>query len=220
MNGHRQTGPTGPLRAKGRHQVSQGRRLRVQKKSCRLGSIKIAPFIEAGATRTHVFRMTAPSPNQPLRVRNESICYEVFIDRTKPDNSGGFREQRPTVGAVPHFAPFATPPLGQNTETNVSFASQLTEPSACTARRGEPGGPGVWAGAYLPSKYPRINSRLRTWRRILRQSPLRLPGITGDRECCAPAYSRDASCPSLNACRPSFHSLQLSDPLVRSARPR
>jgi hypothetical protein len=41
-------------------------------------------------------------------------------------------------------------------------------------------------GAYLPSKYLRINSRLRPWRRILRQSPLRLRGITGDRECCAP----------------------------------
>src|SRR5438876_9188527 len=39
-----------------------------------------------------------------------------------------------------------------------------------------------------PSKYPRINSRLRSWRRILRRSPLRLLGITGDRECCAPAY--------------------------------
>jgi hypothetical protein len=25
------------------------------------------------------------------------------------------------------------------------------------------------------------------WRRIIKQSPLRLPGITGDRECCAPA---------------------------------
>ena len=32
-------------------------------------------------------------------------------------------------------------PLGQNRETNVSFASQLTEPSACTARRGDPAGP-------------------------------------------------------------------------------
>ena len=35
----------------------------------------------------------------------------------------------------------------------------------------------------------RIDSRLRSPRRILEQSPLRLPGITGDRECCAPAYS-------------------------------
>jgi hypothetical protein len=72
----------------------------------------------------------------------------------------------------------------------------------------------------LPSKYLRINSRLRSLRRILNQSPLRLLGITGDRECCAPACSREASCPNLNACRPSFHSLQLSAPPVRSARPR
>src|SRR6266496_2632403 len=42
-------------------------------------------------------------------------------------------------------------------------------------------------GAYLPAKYLRINSRLRSLRRILRQSLLRLLGITGDRECCAPA---------------------------------
>src|SRR6266705_5671237 len=54
-------------------------------------------------------------------------------------------------------------------------------------------------GAYLPSKYLRINSRLRSLRRIPRQSPLRLLGITGDRECCAPACSREASCPNLNA---------------------
>ena len=47
-----------------------------------------------------------------------------------------------------------------------------------------------------------------------------LPACTGDRECCAPACSREASCPNLNTCRPSFHSLQLGAPLVRSARPR
>src|SRR6267143_2327786 len=75
-------------------------------------------------------------------------------------------------------------------------------------------------GAYLPSKYLRINSRLRSLRRILRQSPLRLLCITGDRESCAPSCSREASCPNLNASRPSFHSLQLSAPPVRSARPR
>src|SRR5258708_8498967 len=46
----------------------------------------------------------------------------------------GFRKHRPIVGEVPHFAPSGAPPLGQNTETNVSFASQLIEPSACTAR--------------------------------------------------------------------------------------
>ena len=48
-------------------------------------------------------------------------------------------------------------------------------------------------------QYLRINSRLRSLRRIPRQSPLRLLGITGDRECCAPACSREASCPNLNA---------------------
>ena len=75
-------------------------------------------------------------------------------------------------------------------------------------------------GAYLPSKYPRISSRLRSLEAYTQTITLRLLGITGDRECCAPAYSREASCPSLNACRPSFHSLHLSAPLVRSARPR
>jgi hypothetical protein len=48
---------------------------------------------------------------------------------------GYFRRQRPTVGAAPHLAPSAAPPLGQNTETSVSLASQLTAPSAWTARR-------------------------------------------------------------------------------------
>jgi hypothetical protein len=47
-----------------------------------------------------------------------------------------------------------------------------------------------------------------------------IPACTGDRECCAPACSREASCPNLNTCRPSFHSLQLGVPPVRSARPR
>src|SRR5260370_10414620 len=69
------------------------------------------------------------------------------------------------TGPGPPFAPPGAPPLGQNTETNVSFASQLTEPSACTARRGDPAGPE--AGAYFPSTSRRINSRFRPWRRIL-----------------------------------------------------
>ena len=34
----------------------------------------------------------------------------------------------------------------------------------------------------------------------------------GDRECCAPAYSREAPCPSLNARRRPLHSLHLSAP--------
>jgi hypothetical protein len=37
-----------------------------------------------------------------------------------------FLRQRPTVGDEPHFGPSAEPPLGQNTDTNVSLASQLT----------------------------------------------------------------------------------------------
>src|SRR5260370_1061796 len=88
------------------------------------------------------------------------------------------------------------------------------------ARRREPAGLVGWAGGGLPSTYRGINSRLRSRRRILAPSPLRLLGITGERECCAPAYSREASCPNLDACRPSFHPFQLSAPPVRSARPR
>src|SRR4030081_2918019 len=64
----------------------------------------------------------------------------------------------------------------------------------------------------LPSKYLRINSRLRSLRRILNQSPLRLLGITGDRECCAPACSREPSCPNLNPCPPPSNTLQLTAP--------
>ena len=39
------------------------------------------------------------------------------------------------VGDVAHFAPSDAPPLGQNTETRVSFASQLAALSACTILR-------------------------------------------------------------------------------------
>jgi hypothetical protein len=85
---------------------------------------------------------------------------------------------------------------------------------------GEPAAPEYPAGAYFPSTYPRIDSRLRSLEAHTQTITAPPPGITGDRECCAPAYSREASCPSLNAYRPSFHSLQLSAPLVRSARPR
>lgn len=38
------------------------------------------------------------------------------------------------VGVVPHFAPSGAPPVGQNTDTSVSLAPQLTAPSACTER--------------------------------------------------------------------------------------
>src|SRR2546421_12551106 len=40
------------------------------------------------------------------------------------------RRQSPIVGVVPHFDPSGAPPLGQNTDTNASLASQLTGPSA------------------------------------------------------------------------------------------
>ena len=55
----------------------------------------------------------------------------------------GFFRQRPIVGVVPHFAPSGAPPPGQNTETNVSPASQSTAPSACTDRMAVPAGPGT-----------------------------------------------------------------------------
>src|SRR5438309_9824378 len=49
----------------------------------------------------------------------------------RPDCAAyGLRRQRPTVGDEPHFAPSGAPPLGQNTETNISLASQSTGPSA------------------------------------------------------------------------------------------
>jgi hypothetical protein len=53
----------------------------------------------------------------------------------------GFLRHRPTVGVVPHFVPSGAPPPGQNTDTSVSLASQLTEPSACTDRIPGPAGP-------------------------------------------------------------------------------
>jgi hypothetical protein len=42
----------------------------------------------------------------------------------------GFFRQSPMVGVVPHFAPSAAPPEGQNTDTSISSPSQLTAPSA------------------------------------------------------------------------------------------
>src|SRR6185369_13765528 len=116
-------------------------------------------------------------------------------------------------------------PLDHGQNSPVSFPRAVTTGPRLATGRGRPphragtSGFAISAGAYLPSKYLRINSRLRSLRRILRQSPLRLLDITGDRECCAPACSREASCPNLNASRPSFHSLQLSAPPVRTARP-
>jgi glutathione S-transferase len=53
----------------------------------------------------------------------------------------GFFRQRPMVGVVPHFAPSGAPPAGQKTDANVSLASQLTAPSACTNRTTVPASP-------------------------------------------------------------------------------
>ena len=44
----------------------------------------------------------------------------------KPNDGYGFLRQRPMVGLVPHFAPSGAPPEGQNTDTRISLASQLT----------------------------------------------------------------------------------------------
>jgi len=53
-----------------------------------------------------------------------------------------FLMQSPIVGVVPHLAPSGAPPFGQNTDANVSFASQFTAPSPCTRRRfAVPGSP-------------------------------------------------------------------------------
>jgi hypothetical protein len=67
----------------------------------------------------------------------------------------------------------------------------------------------------------RINSRLRSLRRIFASSPLRLPGITGGRACCASGLIEgEALCPHFDPCRPSFHRLHLGALPVRSAKPR
>jgi hypothetical protein len=51
-----------------------------------------------------------------------------------------------------------------------------TLPAAKENSRREPAGGDRLAPTFLP--YPRINSRLTPWRRIIEQSPLRLRGIT------------------------------------------
>jgi hypothetical protein len=73
----------------------------------------------------------------------------------------------------------------------------------------------------FPSTYARINSRLRSWRRITKQSPLRLLGITGDRECCAPACSREAYIMPQSQRRSSVIPFAaIERPACRGARPR
>jgi len=68
-----------------------------------------------------------------LRQETPTVNRRAILHRSIPARYGFFR-QTPTVGLVPHLAPSAAPPLGQNTDTSVSLDSQLTEPSAWTAR--------------------------------------------------------------------------------------
>ena len=65
----------------------------------------------------------------------------------------------------------------------------------------------------------RINSRLRSLRRIVAPSPLRLPRITGDRECCAPAYSRGSIMYQSQRLWSTIPPVAFGRPPVRSARP-
>jgi hypothetical protein len=54
-----------------------------------------------------------------------------FIRRIAAWQDGyGFLRQRPMAGPLPHLAPSDAPPDGQNTDTRVSPASQLTSPLA------------------------------------------------------------------------------------------
>src|SRR5262249_23147081 len=89
-------------------------------------------------------------PKSAAQMINKSVCIKIaglmtrstctIRAKKKPGaiNVGGpvgfhFFMQSPIVGEVPHLAPSADPPLGQNAETSVSPVSQLTAPSAaCT----------------------------------------------------------------------------------------
>jgi len=72
---------------------------------------------------------TSGPPELILRQETPTVNRRAFLHRAIPARYGFFR-QSPTVGLVPHLAPSAAPPLGQNTDTSVSLDSQLTEPSA------------------------------------------------------------------------------------------
>jgi len=81
--------------------------------------------------------LLAPEPN----VSSRSSFAARFVSKllAGPNNESlndpqGFFKHKPTVGDVPHFAPSGAPPLGQKTDTRVSLDSQLTDPSAWTAR--------------------------------------------------------------------------------------
>ncbi len=77
-----------------------------------------------------------PIPETASRRRKSCLAPCAGVGRRAavlPDISSYLRRQRPTVGGVEHLAPSAAPPPGQNTDTSVSFASQLAAPSPCTA---------------------------------------------------------------------------------------
>jgi hypothetical protein len=78
----------------------------------------------SGASRIHWPRVSS------LHWQDERESRRCALERVK-----SFLMHNPTVGVVPHLAPSGAPPLGQNTETKVSLASQLTAPSACTEWR-------------------------------------------------------------------------------------
>ena len=72
---------------------------------------------------------TSGPPELILPQETPTVNRRAILHRSIPARYGFFR-QTPTVGLVPHLAPSAAPPLGQNTDTSVSLDSQLTEPSA------------------------------------------------------------------------------------------
>src|SRR3984893_11016351 len=99
--------------------------------SIRLSLAVIAAHVCAtGQTPSRKTAWTAtrfPQPRSRARARTIRDRFELGFY--------GLRKQRPTVGDVPHFAPSGAPPLGQNTDTRVSLASQLAAPSASTDLR-------------------------------------------------------------------------------------
>ena len=103
-----------------------------------LGDVESAPQEKArrlGRARRQiphggvVSMFTSGPPELILRQETPTVNRRAILHRSIPARYGFFR-QSPTVGLVPHLAPSAAPPLGQNTDTSVSLDLQLTEPSA------------------------------------------------------------------------------------------
>src|SRR5665647_2352404 len=85
-------------------------------------------------TETNFTSLLEADPLCHLRPPKPAKCYSAPSSaKCRRYCPYGFRRQRPTVGVVPHFAPSGAPPLGQNTDTNVSSGSQVTDPSLWTA---------------------------------------------------------------------------------------